>query len=163
MTRILALALRLASVPVGIGVGVGAAQVTPPQSTCPPKGGCLLIAVHFLPTFATWQCALFGAAAAVVLLLLSQAVAQPPSALAGKASWIAAVAAGVGLGLWTAQLGSFQQCVSFAQCPTPYGIGFLPAFTAWQCALLGGSTAVVVLLLSFAGARLPSARSPMAA
>jgi hypothetical protein len=163
MERALALVLRVISVPVGVGVGLATANVTPADNTCPPNGACLLIALHLRPTFATWQCALFGAGAAAVVLLVSLALARPPSTRAGNASGLAAVAAGVGVGLWTAQLESLQQCSSFAQCPTPYGLALLPTFTAWQCALLGGGAAVVLLLLSFAGGRLPSARSPTAA
>ncbi|HEY6469509.1 MAG TPA: hypothetical protein VI434_07055 [Candidatus Dormibacteraeota bacterium] len=156
MTRTLALVLRVAAVPAGVGTGFGTAQVTPPQNTCPPQGACLLIALHAQPTFATWECVLFGAGAAAVLLLLSLAVAQLPSATARNAFRAAAVAAGVGVGRWTAQLGSFQQCASFARCPSPYGIEFLHAFTALQCAVFGGVAAVLVLLLSVAATRLPS-------
>src|SRR5579872_614985 len=106
MKRTLALALRVASVPVGVAVGLGTAQVTPPQNTCPPNGACLLFAVHLQPTFATWECVLFGAGAAAVMLLLSLAAADPLSATARNAAWAAAVATGVGVGLWMAQLGS---------------------------------------------------------
>jgi hypothetical protein len=156
MERALALVLRVASVPVGVGVGLGTAQVTPPQNTCPPQGACLLIALQNLqPTFPAWECALFGAGAAAVVLLLSLAVGQLPSARARNASLAAALAAGAGVGLWTAQIGSFQQCRSFVQCPAPYVV-FQPAVTVWQCALLGAIAAVVVLLLSFAAARLQS-------
>jgi hypothetical protein len=159
MRRILVLVLRVASVPVGVGVGLWTAQLTPSDYTCPPNAACLLIMLHLPPTFATWQCVLFGAGAAAVLLLLSLAVARLPSAGALEASGVAAVAAWVGVGVWTAQLQALEQCPSFAQCPTPYGLVLQPTFTAWQCALFGAGAAVIVLLLSFAVARLPAARS----
>ena len=79
MKRKIALVLRVASVPVGVGVGLWTAQLTAVSpSLCSPAGVCLTI-LHFAkPTFATWQCILFGAGAAAVLLLLSLAVARLP-------------------------------------------------------------------------------------
>jgi hypothetical protein len=159
MRRILALVLQVASVPAGVAVGLLTAQLTPSEYECPPQAACLVIHVYSRPTFATWQCILFGAVAAAVLLLLSTAVARPPSARALKASGVAAMATGVGGGLWTAQLQSFGACPSFVRCPTPYGFVLQPTLAAWQCALFGVGAAVVVLLLSFAVARLPSTGS----
>lgn len=160
MRRILALVLRVASVPVGVGVGLWTTQLTPSDYQCPPNGLCLLIKLFLRPTFATWQCILFGAGAAAVLLLLSVAVALPRSAWAVKASGLAAaVTAGAGIGLCTAQLEALKPCPSYARCPTPYDLVLQPTFTAWQCALFGAGAAAVVLLLSLALARLPSARS----
>jgi hypothetical protein len=159
MQRALALVLRLASVPVGVGVGLWTAQLAPSDHSCPPNALCLLIKVILRPTFATWQCILFGAGAAAVLLLLSVAVARPPSAAALQASRVAAVVAGVGVGLWTAQLQSLEQCPSFAGCPAPSGLVFQSTFTAWQCALFGAGAAVVLLLLTLAASRLPSTRA----
>jgi hypothetical protein len=86
MRRILALVFRVASVPVGVGVGLWTAQLTPNEYKCPPKAACLLINLYLRPTFATWQCILFGAGAATVLLLLSLAVARLPSARSLKAA-----------------------------------------------------------------------------
>jgi hypothetical protein len=163
MRRILALVLRVASVPVGVGVGLGTAALTPSEYACPPKAACLLIMLYLRPTFATWECIVFGAGAAAVVLLLSLAVARLPSARALKACAVAAVAAGIGVGFWSAQLQSLAQCPSYARCPTPYDLVLQPTFTTWQCALVGAGAAVVVLLLSFAVARLPSARSLKAA
>jgi hypothetical protein len=73
----LALVLRVASVPVGVGVGLWTAQLTTYQNPC----GYAICAdrLSLVPTFATWQCALFGAGAAAVLLLLSFAVARLPT------------------------------------------------------------------------------------
>ena len=158
MERALALVLRLASVPVGVGVGLWTAQLAPTDYSCPPNGLCLLMKVYLRPTFATWQCILFGAGAAAVLLLLSVAVARPPSGPALQASRVAAVVAGVGVGLWTAQLQLLEQCPSFAGCPAPSGLVFQPTFTAWQCGLFGAGAAVVVLVLHLAASRLPAAR-----
>lgn len=159
MRRTLALVLRVASGPVGVGVGLWTAQLTPSEYKCPPNALCLLIMLYLRPTFATWQCISFGAGAAAILLLLSVAVARLPSARAITASRVAAVAAGVGVGLCTAQLQSLEQCPSYARCPTPYGLVLQPTFTAWQCALFGAGAAVVMLLLSLAASRLPSARA----
>lgn len=157
MRRILALALRVASVPAGVGVGLLTAQLAPSEYQCPPQAACLLMHVYTRPTFAAWQCILFGVAAAAVLLLLSMAVARLPSVRGVKAAGLAAVTAGVGAGVWTAQLQSFGSCPSSAGCPTPYGFALQPTLAVWQCALFGVGAAVVVLLLSFAVARLPSA------
>ena len=78
MRRILTLVLRVASVPVGVGVGLWTAQLTTVVNECTPQGVCLLM-LRVGPRFATWQCALFGAGAAAVLLLLSFAVARLPT------------------------------------------------------------------------------------
>jgi hypothetical protein len=75
----LALVLRVASVPVGVGVGLWTAQLTTYQNPCSPGPICL-DRLSALPTFATWQCILFGAGATAFLLLLSFAVARLPSA-----------------------------------------------------------------------------------
>ena len=40
----------------------------------PPNALCLLMNLYLAPIFATWQCILFGAGAAAVLLLLSLAL-----------------------------------------------------------------------------------------
>lgn len=71
-------ALRVLSVPVGIGVGLSTAQLRSLPG-CPPLsrgcGGFLGI----LPlTFTPWQRALFGAGAAVLVLLLCLAVTGMP-------------------------------------------------------------------------------------
>ena len=80
MTRILALVLRLASAPVGVGVGVWTAQLAPSRYQCPPNAFCVAILYFARPTFATWQCVLFGAGAAAVVLFLSFAVERLPTA-----------------------------------------------------------------------------------
>src|SRR5580700_8369848 len=75
--RKIALVLRVASAPVGVAVGLWTAQLTTFQSQCTPSGLCL-DRLSLSPAFAMWQCALFGAGAAAVLLLLSLAVARLP-------------------------------------------------------------------------------------
>ena len=77
-------ALRLLSVPVGVGVGLWTAQLpwTCTAFSCPGYAGS---------RFAPWLCALFGAAAAVIVLLLSLAVtrlrtASPPTVRPLKAA-----------------------------------------------------------------------------
>jgi hypothetical protein len=158
MRQALALVLRLSSVPVGVGVGFWTAQLTPGPYTCPPNGLCLLMNVILRPTFATWQCIVFGADAAAVVLLMSLAVSGLPAATARQASQVAAALAGIGVGLWIAQLQSLEQCPSFAGCPSPNGLVFQSTFAPWQCGLFGAGAAVLLLLLSLAASRLPSAR-----
>ena len=73
-------ALRVLSVPVGVGVGLWTAQVRS-LPYCPPYGRCPTYIGGVLPlTFAPWQCALFGAGAAVAMLLLFFfLVSRPPN------------------------------------------------------------------------------------
>ena len=134
--------LRVASVPVGVGVGLWTAQLTTVR--CPPTALCLFIPYFTRLTFATWQCALFGAGAAVVVLLLSWARRVTNVLL------VASVPVGVAIGLWTAQ----QLSIRPTQCPLGLRCVALrtvePTFVAWQCVLVGVGAAVVVLLLSFA-------------
>ena len=86
MRRAIALVLRLASAPVGVAVGLWTAQLSSVPNQCSPAGLCLLVNYFPRPTFATWQCILFGAGAAAVVLLLSLVVARLPSARAIEAS-----------------------------------------------------------------------------
>jgi hypothetical protein len=65
--------LRVVSLPVGILIGVWTAHLTSLQP-CPPEWRCPAAVLVNLPTFATWQCALFGAGACVVLILVAEAV-----------------------------------------------------------------------------------------
>jgi hypothetical protein len=65
--------LRLASLPVGVLIGLWTARLTSLQP-CPPEWRCPGRVLVYLPTFATWQCALFGAGACVALLLVAAAV-----------------------------------------------------------------------------------------
>lgn len=63
-------ALRVLSVPVGVGIGLWTSQLrTLPY--CPPYGRCAAFIGMAPLTFAPWQCAMLGAGALVVLLLLS--------------------------------------------------------------------------------------------
>jgi hypothetical protein len=146
MGRILTNVLRVASVPVGVGVGLWTAQL----NHCPGPLPCLGILYAQRPTFATWQCALFGAGAAVTLLALSL-VDSLTNALR-----VLSVPVGVGVGLWTAQLP--WTCTTFS-CPQYTG----PRFAPWLCALFGAAATVIVLLLSLAVTRLPRARQLKAA
>lgn len=74
--------LRVASVPVGVLIGLWTAHLTslPSSYRCPADAFCLPLNFYLRPTFAMWQCVLFGAGAAAVLLLMSFAVARLPSA-----------------------------------------------------------------------------------
>jgi hypothetical protein len=126
MGRTLALGLRVASVPVGLGIGFWTAQLRPAfvTSSCaagPPCG---------VPDFATWQCALFGAGAAVALIFVTS-VRRPQDALR-----VLSAPVGIVVGLWTAQLSDF------------YGVF---VYVVWQCAVFGAAAAVVLMLLSWAG------------
>jgi hypothetical protein len=76
--------LWLASVPIGVGVGFWAAQLRS-LPYCPPYGRCAAFPLAAPLTFASWQCALFGAGATVVVLLLSLAVMRLPSSTPLKA------------------------------------------------------------------------------
>ena len=148
MRRPLALVLRVASVPVGVGVGLWTAQLRTVVNECTPQGVCLLM-LRVGPRFATWQCALFGAGAAVTLLALSFVNSLT------NAIRVLSVPVGVGVGLWTAQLP--WTCTTFS-CPDYAG----PRFAPWLCALFGAAAAGIVLLLSVAVTRLRTARPPTA-
>jgi len=73
----LANALRVLSVPIGVGVGLWTAQLRS-VPYCGPFGRCPAWMGRAPLTFTPSQCALFGAGAAVVVLLLSLAVTQLP-------------------------------------------------------------------------------------
>jgi hypothetical protein len=147
-------ALRLASVPVGVGVGLWTAgmsvTIRPPSSSscaafwlCSPG-----------PRFAPWQCALFGVAAAIGVLLMSFETS------AMNVLRTASVPAGVLIGLWTAFLRSAPGCPNPNFCPNQVE---LQVFSPWLCVLFGVGAGVVLLLLSFAVAGLSSARPLKAA
>jgi len=93
MTRMAPAILRWGSIPVGIGIGVWTALLTSFTSCGCPVGAlsCNCGLVRLVATFAPWQCALFGAGAAVVLLVVSQGwresrrqvVSRPPDGHSG--------------------------------------------------------------------------------
>jgi hypothetical protein len=64
----LAQALRVASIPIGVGVGFWTAQLWTAPS-CPPGYHCPALVGTL--EFTRWQCALFGAGAAALLVLIS--------------------------------------------------------------------------------------------
>jgi|HubBroStandDraft_6_1064221.scaffolds.fasta_scaffold70892_2 hypothetical protein len=144
MRRTLARILGVASVPVGVGVGLWTAQLRS-FPDCAAFGPCAGWPSGPPPTFALWQCALFGATAAVVVLFLTWAGSRT------NVLRVWSVPVGVGVGLWTAQVttGPSNQCpgpvpcldILYAQTPT---------FLVWQCALFGGGAALTLLALSFA-------------
>jgi hypothetical protein len=74
MRRILAVALRVVSVPVGVAFGLWTAALSSPSFTC--GGGPLRNSAYcgLEPDFAFWLCALFGATAAALVVLVSIAV-----------------------------------------------------------------------------------------
>ncbi len=72
MRRVPTNVLRLASVPVGVVIGLWTAELQSLQP-CPLYMRCpTATTLVTLPTFATWQCALFGLGAGVVLVLASE-------------------------------------------------------------------------------------------
>ena len=80
-------ALRVLAVPIGIGVGLGTALLT--NAACQiflsPRGnGTACPYPTAIPhgDFAWWTCALFGAAASAVVLLISLAVRRPSATAA---------------------------------------------------------------------------------
>ena|ERR1039458_401097 len=153
MRRTLTHVLRFASVPVGVGVGLWTASLWVDTSNL-PCGHILMCAPG--PRFALWQCALFGAGAAVVTLLLSWT--------GGLSSVLrmASVPLGFVIGLWTAQpLSPYCPPVGYGECPT--FVTLEPTFAPWQCALFGVGAAVVMLLLSLATSHLTSVRPLRAA
>jgi ABC-type microcin C transport system permease subunit YejB len=81
MRRTATTLLGLGSVPIGVGIGVWTALLMSLTSCGCPSGAsvCNCGLVTSDSTFATWQCALFGAGAAVVVLLLALAVWRLPS------------------------------------------------------------------------------------
>jgi hypothetical protein len=143
MRRILTLVLRVASVPVGVGAGLWTASlwVNTAAQVCSP------LSCVSGPRFATWQCALFGAAVTLVLLLLSSAGSLQ------NALRVLSVPVAVGVGLSAAS----PWVVSGQGCGGMMCAVVAPRFALWQCALFGAGAAVVVLLLSLAVTRLPRA------
>ena len=88
MRRVVTNILRVASVPVGVGIGLWTALLTT-GLPCPNHfNGQLSACPESFPvaSFAIWQCALLGAGAAVVLVLVSLAVPQPHSSI-GRVTW----------------------------------------------------------------------------
>jgi len=75
MRRVVTIVLRLASVPAGVVIGLWTAQL---QSfhPCPGYMRCAFAVLVMQPTFAVWECALFGAGAAMALVLVAEAVAR---------------------------------------------------------------------------------------
>ena len=153
MRRTLTNVLRLASVPVGVGVGLWTASLWVDTSNL-PCGHLLMCAPG--PRFTLWQSGLFGAGAAVVVLLLSWAGCLT------NVLRVASVALGFVIAVWTAQLLSpYCPPIGYGQCPT--FLTLEPTFAPWQCAVFGVGAAVVVLLLSLAIAHPPSTRQLKAA
>jgi hypothetical protein len=78
--------LRVASVPAGVGIGFWTALLTKDGLCANHGNGALSVCPQFYPVanFAVWQCVLFGAAAAVVVLLLALALTRLPSTRAPK-------------------------------------------------------------------------------
>ena len=147
MKRILALVFRLAVVPVGVVFGLWTAQLRS-FPYCPPGGPCPGFSGP-PPTFALWQCALFGASVALVLLLVSRA-----GSLA-NALRVASVPVGVGVGFWTAWLTTDPNvCPPNALC-LDLLLARRPTFATWQCVVFGAGAAAFLLLLSVAVARFP--------
>lgn len=146
MRRTFTNVLRWASVPVGVGVGLWTASLWVDTSNL-PCGHLLMCGPR--PRFALWQSALFGAGAAVVVLLLTWA---------GDLKTVLRVASmpvGLVIGVWTAQLLSpYCPPVGYGQCPT--FLTLEPTFAPWQCALFGVSATVFMLLLSLAPLHLAS-------
>lgn len=87
MGRKLAVILRVTSGPIGVLIGLWAAQLTTISGTYKCVGRCLPPSLFPMPIpdFAPWLCALFGAAAAAVILLLSVAVTRLPPPRSVKA------------------------------------------------------------------------------
>jgi hypothetical protein len=76
---------------------------------------------------------------------------------------VASVPVGIGVGLWAAQLTPSEYTCPPKTICLEMNLYLRPFFATWQCTLLGAGAAAVLLLLSFAVARMPSARSLKAA
>ena len=143
--RILTVVLRVASARVGVGVGLGTARLTTGhESISAPQGPSDILNQVFLirPTFATWQCALFGAGAAVTLCVALSLVNSLTNALR-----VLSVPVGVGVRSLDRSIAvRFYTALYYGRCTTYIG-GAPPAvtFAPWQCALFGAGAAVVVL------------------
>lgn len=74
MMRILPAILKVVAVPVGVAIGLWTAALKTPSFTC--GGGPLRNSAYcgLEPYFAFWLCALLGAAAAALMVLISVAV-----------------------------------------------------------------------------------------
>ena len=127
--RRLAVPLKVASAPIGFLVFLWTSELTVRVSSyvCGPPWSNPLICGYNPARFATWQCALFGASATVVVLLFSWAGSLT------NVLRVASVPVGFVIGLWSAQLASQT---------------LVPTFPPWQCALFGAGAAVALLLLS---------------
>ena len=77
MRRVTTNVLRLASVPVGVVIGLWTASLMSIPTQCAfGVKSCVNPLLTLEPSFAAWQCVLFGAGAAAVLVLASEAVAR---------------------------------------------------------------------------------------
>jgi hypothetical protein len=154
MSRTFTNVIRVASAPVGVGIGLWTASLWIHTSN---DACALLLMCSPGPRFALWQCALFGAGAAVLVLLFSR-VANLTDFLR-----VGSVPLGFVIAVWTAQLLSpYCPPLVYGQCPS-FFLTFEPTFAVWQCVLFGVGAAVVALLLSLVVARLASTGSLRAA
>ena len=145
------IALRLASVPVEDGVGLWLARPTNTGYPIGPRGnGAACIGMQAVPTFAWWVCALSGAAAMVAVLCLSLAARHRTALVTGLR--MATLPAGVGLGLWAAQLINPPGCPLLSGAHT---CSWQHTFPIWLSALIGAGGATSVLLISMAIPRTP--------
>jgi hypothetical protein len=77
MRRVTSYVLRLASLPVGVVIGLWTASLLSIPTQCPVGArSCVDAFLTRVSTFAAWECALFGAGAAAVLVLASEVVTR---------------------------------------------------------------------------------------
>jgi hypothetical protein len=168
MRQSVATVTKLASVPVGIVVGIGMFVMTEPWCTTSvgPRGNGTVCAdfpgqALTQPRFSWWLCALAGAAVAVGVFLFSRIVRTPLSAPTRSrvaiALRMAALPAGVGVGIAMAQFVSFcdrQESVLTHIC------SWQITYPLWALILFGVAAAAVMLLLARAVAPHPLGRTP---
>ena len=65
--------LRMAAVPLGVVIGVWTAALRNAPICPPATSSSCAFPWLILPTFAAWECALFGLGAAVLLVLVAEA------------------------------------------------------------------------------------------
>ena len=144
MRRVVANGLLLAAVPVGAGVGLWLALLTH-LPYCPVRGLGTADLCATRSSFDPRLCVLCGAAAAVLVLLIS-IVVRPRASKVGIFD-LGAAAVGIAVGLWASLMvytypacGPRELCVTF----------LAQRFALWQSALIGAGVTAAILVLGAA-------------
>jgi hypothetical protein len=151
MRRVPAYVFAVGAALVGIGVGLWMALASNLLPQCPVRGLGTADLCAAQPAFSPGLCALCGAAAAAVILLLSVPLTRRGSRAATLDA--GAALAGVTLGLWASMITyTYPPCGPHLLC-----IIFLAhRFAAWQSALVGLGATIAILVVG--GAMHPNFR-----